>query len=834
LTLRGSYKPQLARSSSILPSSSGWVIRTGSEFAEVHSKQLARAGDLLVDLFDGSHTLRTIARQSGVPLQELERLTSRLSRLNQLETAPESGPIAKRRRPSLTTSLVKNSAGRRSPLLLVGLGELGLTVLDQLLQCGPRIVYIFDPVPVQPSDLAPFYRPAELGRMKIDVVWRCLGPMAQSIVQRVRSEGEDRETIAATLRQVAGKVEVVLCCVDRASQLAECVSEVCETARVPLVVAELSEAGGSIDPIQSPGANESGGCISCTSLYRSEGDFFLLLEREYLRRRFPLPVRRRASVEPWLIEVIARLALVAAFQAGDRISSFATGPSMHWQLGSEPLEVVTGVVPKHYACSQCFPAPAREPAELRAQALHEWQQNWNGPAVEPVDLLELRRRSQHLIGQRFAVFRSCAQESGDQRRAVYQFCRARGANPHDNLVANAFRAVVTRPGSVDNRTPAFAEGSDFYDGRRAEALALMEGIERLFALQYRDPRRVVAASYHAVAGCALDPTTFPLYAAEQYAQRGFALRKFDPGQCIEWIWGIRISDSEPMLVPMDLVFGSRQGPRLYRANSNGAACHSSFHHAVLGGIYETIERDSLMVVWMNRLSLPVNAPADATSDTAGVRRDLAALSLDLKCVDITTDLEIPVTLGVLTDKLNKDFLLVNPVASLSRSQLDRKLDRELTQFCRPYLSNRQCYTNRVSASSDPGSVKSLPDHLKFYQNREKIRHARFLTSGPTRKDGVHQALAGEPGEVKEELSMILDRLSRRGYQVIVVDCSVPMIRDLGLHAVKVLIPGLQALQSGYRYAALGGKRLYQVPRLMGLARRDRRPGELNPWPHPFW
>jgi thiazole/oxazole-forming peptide maturase SagD family component len=538
-------------------------------------------------------------------------------------------------------------------------------------------------------------------------------------------------------------------------------------------------------------------------------------------------------VEPWLIEMISHLALLAAFQAADRTSNSATSPSMLWQLSSEPFEVVAAAVPKHYACTQCFPGPGRSSAELRKQAIREWQQSWSGPATEPVDLLELRRRSQHLIGERFAVFRSCAQESADQRRAVYRFCRDRDANPRDNLVANAFLAVVDRPGRRIDLTAAFSEGSDFYDGRRAEALALIGGIERLFALEHSDPQRVVAASYQAVLGCALDPTTFPLYAADQYAQRGFGLRKFDPGQCIEWIWGIRISDSEPVLVPLDLVFGRRSGPRIYRANSNGAACHSTFHHAVLGGIYETIERDSLMVVWMNRLSLPLLESSGAATDIAGVRRDFEALSLDLTCVDITTDLGIPVVLGVLRDKLNPDFLLVNPVASLSRQQLDRKLDREITQFCRPYMSDCRCYTNRVSASSDPESVKNPSDHLKFYQNRKKIRHARFLTSGPTRKGGMHMAGASEPSGVQGELSMVVGRLSRCGYQVIVVDCSVPMIRDLGLHVVKVLIPGLQPLHAGHQYAALGGERLYQVPRLTGLAPSDRRRGELNPWPHPF-
>lgn len=810
------------------------MIRSGSEIIEVRSKRLARAGDALVDLFDGSHTLRAIAQQTGVPLQELERLTRRLSRLHQLETGPASDRVQKQRSPALRIRSSPRHAGGLHSLLLVGLGELGLTVLDQLLHYGPQVVHIFDPVPVENGDLAPFYRPGDLGRMKADVVWRCLGGVGQNIVRRVKSEGGERQTIEAALRQVAGKVQVVLSCVDRASQLAECVSAVCETARVPLVVAELLDAGGSVGPIRTPdGARESGGCVSCASLYRAEGDPFLLLEREYLRRRFPLPVRRRPAAEAWLIEMISRLALLAAFQAGDRASNPVTSQSMLWQLSGEPFEVISTSVPRHYACRQCFPAPERTSSELRKQALRDWKRNWNGPATEPVDLLELRRRSQHLVGERFAVFRSCAQESADQRSAVYRFCRDRGADPQDNLVANAFRAVVERPGYGSDRTMAFSQGSDFHDGRKAEALALMEAIERLFALEHCDPRRVVAASYKAVARCALDPTTFPLYAAEQYAQRGFGLRKFDPGQCIEWIWGIRISDSKAVLVPLDLVFG-RRGPRLYRANSNGAACHSSFHHAVLGGIYETIERDSLMVVWMNRLSLPVLSSSIAAANIVRVRRDFEALFLELTCVDITTDLDIPVMLGVLTDKLNPDFLLVNPVASLSQELLNRKLGREMTQFCRPYLSDCRCYTNRVSANSDPESVKSLPDHLMFYQNREKIRHARFLTSGPNQKDGMHAAGAREPSEVQAELSLIVERLSRRGYQVIVVDCSVPMIRDLGLHLVKVLIPGLQPLHAGHRYAALGGERLYRVPRLMGLARRDRSRDELNPWPHPFW
>ena len=158
--MRSSYKPQLARSSLILPSPSGWMIQSGPEIVEVRSKGLARAGDLLVDLFDGSHTLGAIARQSGVRLRELERLTTRLSHLNLLEIGPKIGVIPKQRHPSLRTrSCVENSSKTLRPLLLVGLGELGLAVLDQLLHYGPRAVYIFDPVPIGISDFDFHFQP---------------------------------------------------------------------------------------------------------------------------------------------------------------------------------------------------------------------------------------------------------------------------------------------------------------------------------------------------------------------------------------------------------------------------------------------------------------------------------------------------------------------------------------------------------------------------------------------------------------------------------------------------------------------------------------------------
>jgi len=378
------------------------------------------------------------------------------------------------------------------------------------------------------------------------------------------------------------------------------------------------------------------------------------------------------------------------------------------------------------------------------------------------------------------------------------------------------------------------EGLDFESVAKAGALSLIEGLERLFALEYCDPGRIVHCRYTAVAADALDPRRFPLYASEQYDDPEFGLRRFDPDAEIPWVWGMALGAERPVLVPADLIYTSTSPTRIYKPTSNGAACHTSFHHAVLNGIYEAIERDALMIVWLNQLSMPRVELAPGDPDPFSARRSWAALAFDCELVDITSDLGIPVLLGLLRDRLNPDFLLVDPVASLDPETLLGKLYKELVQFCQPYFLNEHAYRTAATPSMDANLVVEFPDHLGFYQAREKHAEVALLTGAPERRafgDGPY----GPPGlGVRQAIDELVFRLGRSGHEVIVVNCTVPLLRGLGLCAVKVLIPGLQALNAGHRYRVLGGRRVLEAPRRMGLADRDRTLSELNPWPHPFW
>src|SRR5262249_37520778 len=141
----------------------------------------------------------------------------------------------------------------------------------------------------------------------------------------------------------------------------------------------------------------------------------------------------------------------------------------------------------------------------------------------------------------------------------------------------------------------------------------------------------------------------------------------------------------------------------------------------------------LMLVWLNRMSLPVVDFSEADSDPFGVRKDFRKLSFELNHVDITTDLNIPVLLGVLRDTRNPDVFLTTMASSLRLNRLLEKLYKELIQFSYSYLSRQVHHKNAMSDCMEPNSVMTFTDHLSFYQHRSKAHLLSFLTSSRTRK-----------------------------------------------------------------------------------------------------
>jgi ribosomal protein S12 methylthiotransferase accessory factor len=112
--------------------------------------------------------------------------------------------------------------------------------------------------------------------------------------------------------------------------------------------------------------------------------------------------------------------------------------------------------------------------------------------------------------------------------------------------------------------------------------------------------------------------------------------------------------------------------------------------------------------------------------------------------------------------------------------------------------------------------------------------AAFLTaSTATSSFAAHPHFAHGSDSAGEELARLVAQLGEHGHRAIVVDVTTPWTHALGLYAVRVVVPGLQPMHFGRARRVLGGRRLYEAPRRMGVRDADTRLEDLNPWEHPF-
>jgi ribosomal protein S12 methylthiotransferase accessory factor len=88
-----------------------------------------------------------------------------------------------------------------------------------------------------------------------------------------------------------------------------------------------------------------------------------------------------------------------------------------------------------------------------------------------------------------------------------------------------------------------------------------------------------------------------------------------------------------------------------------------------------------------------------------------------------------------------------------------------------------------------------------------------------------------PKTVALALEQALAAVDAAGFDVLETDLTTRDIAELGLHVVKVIVPGLVPLTADHRFPALASPRFRDVPRRLGLA--DDGAFEFNPIPHPF-
>jgi ribosomal protein S12 methylthiotransferase accessory factor len=436
--------------------------------------------------------------------------------------------------------------------------------------------------------------------------------------------------------------------------------------------------------------------------------------------------------------------------------------------------------------------------------------------VAPTPLAEGLRRLRTLVSPYVGIVRAVGEFAAapDDARLFRVGCRVADVAPLLGVDVD-FRAGASAP------------------SRRAAVAATLGEVAERYSASSSQPDDGVLATWSELGSAAVEPERFALFGDEQYSSGGFPFRRFTRETPVRWLEGFSIPSGRRALLPRQLVRlawrpepGSGEIPVGY-STSSGAACGCTLEEAVLRGLLELIERDAFLVVWANRLSLPLLDWSRHQQLTELDRRYFRPSGLAYAAVDLSVFFQVPTVLGVVRDERTAGAAL--GVGAAAAARVDEAWVRALAE-----AFSVRTWARLTSGGDEtaPAAIETFDDHIRFYSSRDRARITRFLDSSGERRD-VRDVQPLEGDEVAGQIAALAARLEARGVSAYGVDVTAADVRAAGLRVAKVVSPELCALDVAHDARFLGARRLYRAAFELGLRTSPLAPEELNPYPHPF-
>ncbi|MEU5363926.1 TOMM precursor leader peptide-binding protein [Streptomyces sp. NPDC005925] len=377
-------------------------------------------------------------------------------------------------------------------------------------------------------------------------------------------------------------------------------------------------------------------------------------------------------------------------------------------------------------------------------------------------------------------------------------------------------------------------------------IGVLEGLERYAGMRARAKRTVVTGSLEEFRADAVDPREVGLYADAFYRDNPHVTR-FAPDRAIPWVWGWSLRDAAPRLVPEVLTYYHAPGleNRFVQESSNGCASGGCVEEAVYFGLMEVVERDAFLLAWYGRQPLPeIDPRTSARPATRHMVDRLAMYGYRARFFDTRISFRVPVVTAV-AERMDggPGRMCFGAGAGLDpESALDAALCEIATDAVNLQGRTERDEPRLRAMAEDFSRVTALHDHPLVYGVPEMGVHADFLLRAGAATPPLAVADLAWPDasgataspDLREDLERCVAEVTAAGFDVVVVDQTLPEQRRLGLHTFSVLVPGLLPIDFGWsRQRALGMPRLRTALREAGLRTHDLTPADLNPAPHPF-
>jgi ribosomal protein S12 methylthiotransferase accessory factor len=376
-----------------------------------------------------------------------------------------------------------------------------------------------------------------------------------------------------------------------------------------------------------------------------------------------------------------------------------------------------------------------------------------------------------------------------------------------------------------------ASGKGFTMERAMEG-ALGEAVER-YAASFWWPDEIRRARRADLPGRALDPRELVLFAPAQYGTLPY--RPYAEDLTLAWVEAHSLTADRSVWVPgaaVFLAFPTSDDETMFAPTSNGLAAGPSRAHAILAAAFEVIERDAVMIGWLQRVCLDRWDPSGhPDADTRRLVTAYERRGVEVGLFRMPTDLdEVAVFLAIARDPRRAPAAVVGLGADFDPAAAAARAIGEIAQV-RPALKRKlrlaETQARLRELLEDPRRVTSIHDHDLLYADPSSLARLEFLFA--RRIDVTRWPGAGEARGLEDLVRM----LKARGHELIYRDVSVPDLERLGLFVARAILPGFQPIDFGWHERRLGGRRLYELPISLGLLPRPRTVDELNADPHPI-
>jgi ribosomal protein S12 methylthiotransferase accessory factor len=411
-------------------------------------------------------------------------------------------------------------------------------------------------------------------------------------------------------------------------------------------------------------------------------------------------------------------------------------------------------------------------------------------------------------------------------------------NKHSDLVSAFANSAINLPLYMSDELT----GGRSHSYATSELAGILEGLERYSGTTPRGKRPSVYDSYSRLKEQAVDPAQTGLHSRAQYEQPDFPFEPFDAEAPMSWVWGYSFLQERPILVPELLAYYSMgyAGGFVYET-SNGCALGGSLEEAVLHGILEVVERDSFLITWYAQLPVPRLDPRSSGDAELTLMTDRleAVTGYRISLYNTTMENGIPGIWAVArngTGQSGANLVCaaaahLHPVLAAKSALQELASNLSLVQECRSRRGEEA-----PAMYTDSSLVREMEDHSLLYSLPQAEERLHFLLEESRPLLTFDQSFPPAPahGDLTEDLKGMLEQFRSLNMEVIAVNQSSPETLRNGLHAVKVLIPGMLPMTFGHQHRRLEGlRRVLEVPATLGYASRILRPEELQPYPHPF-